>query len=225
MNTSLKNPYYFIKDGVIFNILTNNSQKDPCGKHYKTFDTEIKNVKKGTTYYDKNGNIKIAEEDGNVEVSLNTMLNEATITANKSVFPFFEIKYKNKNEDIKTIIYWLDDYISDGDKMVNNKFVKTIHNEDEETEITFLEFYKKECLNRMLKNVLTGMSLDNVKKSNPFLFINTKTKINGEEVTIIESDLQVTDEEINEIFKEKIKEYGDKILKIFNKTCLVNINE
>lgn len=46
MRTTLKNPYYFTKDNVIFKISDSNPSEDACGKHYKKFDTEQKQLKR-----------------------------------------------------------------------------------------------------------------------------------------------------------------------------------
>lgn len=46
MRTNLQNPFYFIKDCIIFNIQGSNTEKDECGKHYKTFDTESVELKR-----------------------------------------------------------------------------------------------------------------------------------------------------------------------------------
>ena len=121
MRTNLQNPFYFIKDGIIFNIQGSNTKKDECGKHYKTFDTESVELKKGTYYNDKNGNVKIAEDDGTFEVGLKTDKKPETIAANKAVFPYFDVTYRyvqSGNEE--TVTYWLDDLITDGDKISNN---------------------------------------------------------------------------------------------------------
>ena len=125
MRTNLQNPFYFIKDGIIFNIQGSNTEKDECGKHYKTFDTESVELKKGTYYNDKNGNVKIAEDDGTFEVGLKTDKKPETIAANKAVFPYFDVTYRyvqSGNEE--TVTYWLDDLITDGDKItINNDTV------------------------------------------------------------------------------------------------------
>ena len=113
MRTNLQNPFYFIKDGIIFNIQGSNTEKDECGKHYKTFDTESVELKKGTYYNDKNGNVKIAEDDGTFEVGLKTDKKPETIAANKAVFPYFDVTYhyvQSGNEE--TVTYWLDDLIT-----------------------------------------------------------------------------------------------------------------
>ena len=225
MRTSLKNPYYFVKDSVIFNISTTNSDEDPCGKHYKTFDTETKNLKKGTYYFDKNGNRKLTTQDGNVEVSLNTAYKAATITANKSVFPYFDVTYKYNDNSTETVTYWLDDLIEDGDKLTSNKFKnKTIHTETGDTTISYVEFYKKQCLKKLADEITEGITLENLQSNNPFLFVGAKTKLNGSDVTVTSSGIVASDEEISNILIEKIKTYGDKLLEVFGKNCNVTIN-
>lgn len=225
MNTTLKNPYYFVKNGLIFEISTNNTQEDPCGKHYKTFDTEIKALKKGDYYFDKNNTQKIAEEDGDFEVCLKTTEKQETKEANKAVFPYFEVTYQYKESgNIKTITYWLDDLISDGDEMNGTKFEnKTVHTKDGETTISYVEFYKQQCLSKMAEDAVKGMTEDLLKSSNPFLFVGAETKINGVKATVTESTIAATEQEKMDAMKVKIKEYGDKILKVFEKTCNVTI--
>lgn len=226
MNTILKNPYYFVKNGVIFNISSDNSQEDPCGKHYKTFDTETLALKKGMYYMDKNGNRKIVEEDGDFEVSLGTAEETATVNANKAVFPYFDVTYHYvKSGNDETTTYWLDNLICDGDEMNGTKFEnKTVHTEDGETTISYVEYFKKKCLDKAANNVIQGMTLDKLKENNPLLFVGAETKLNGVKATITASGIAATDQEILDAVKEKIKEYGDKALEIFEKTCNVTIN-
>ena len=224
MNTTLRNPYYFVKDGIIFDISTSNVQEDPCGKHYKTFDTETVSLKKGTYYLDKNGNRKLTEKDGNFEVSLKTAKETATINANKAVFPYFDVTYKYENGNTETITYWLDNLISDGDKMNGNKFQnKTVHEKDGDIQIPYVEFFKKQCLNKMAINASQGMTLDILKSNNPLLFVGTEMKINGTKAIVSASGIAATEKEVTNAVLEKIKEYGDKILKIFEKSCTVSI--
>lgn len=226
MNTILKNPYYFVKNNVIFEISTNNTKEDPCGKHYKTFDTETVELKKGRYYFDKNGNRKLAEQDGSFEVSLGTAKETETINKNKAVFPYFDITYTyEESGNTETITYWLDDLISDGDEMNGSKFQnKTIHTEDGETTLTYIEFFKQECLKHMANDVVNGLTLEALKSNNPFLFVGAKTKINGAKATVTATTIEATDAEIMNVVKEKIKEYGDKVLKIFDKECEITVN-
>jgi len=236
MRTNLENPFYFVKDNIIYNIQENNSGNDECGKHYKTFDTVSVELKKGSYYYDKNGTVKIAENDGDFEVSLNTTKKESTISANKSVFPHFDVTYQYVgNDKEESVTYWLDDLIADGDKMSGGKFVnKTVHSDNGEKEMTYVEYYKNKCLDSLANDVVNGLSISRLAKNYPFLMVNTKNnplinadteiKLNGQKVIVISSDISCSNEEIVEYLLNKIKEYGDeKVLNIFNKSCEVNL--
>lgn len=251
MRTNLQNPFYFIKDGIIFNIQGSNTEKDECGKHYKTFDTESVELKKGTYYNDKNGNVKIAEDDGTFEVGLKTDKKPETIAANKAVFPYFDVTYhyvQSGNEE--TVTYWLDDLITDGDKISNNngavelttrtvsnsvRFVnKIVHGTEGDYEISYVEYYKNKCLDKLANDVINGMSLEQLAKNNPLIIVNTKTnplikedteiKFNGAKAFVVSSDISCTNDEIVAYLLGKIKEYGDtKVLKIFDEKCEVKL--
>lgn len=224
MRTTLNNPYYFVKDGVIFNISSTNTQEDPCGKHYKTFDTKTVTLEKNNYYFDKNGNRLLTTEDGDYEVSLKTAKETATINANKAVFPYFDVTYQYESGNTETVTYWLDDLISDGDKMSGNKFQnKILHEKDSETTISYVEFFKQQCLKQMANNAVQGVTLDVLKANNPFIFVGVETKVNGVKAIVTASSIEATDAEIMNVIKEKIKEYGDNILKIFDKTCEVTV--
>lgn len=230
MNTTPKNLYYFVKNKVIFNISTNNLDNDPCGKLYKVFDTETKTLEKGDKYYDKNGNLKEAESDGEYEVSLGTCVDDTTITANKAIFPNFTVTYQylsgdNKGES-ESVVYWLDDLISDGDIMSEGgKFEKkTIHKGETEEQIKYVDFFQKSYINRMVDDVMNGMTLEQVRNNNPFLFVNAETNINGCKAKVTASTIVATEEQKQNAIMEKIKEYGDKLLEIFDKECTVTIS-
>ena len=241
MRTNLQNPFYFIKDGIIFNIQGSNAEKDECGKHYKTFDTESVELKKGTYYNDKNGNVKIAEDDGTFEVALKTDKKPETIAANKAVFPYFDVTYhyvQSGNEE--TVTYWLDDLITDGDKISNNngavelttrtvsnsvRFVnKIVHGTEGDYEIPYVEYYMKKCLDKLANDVINGMSLEQLAKNNPLIIVGSETKFNGAKAVVVSSDISCTKEEIVAYLLGKIKEYGDtKVLKIFDEKCEVKL--
>ena len=241
MRTNLQNPFYFIKDGIIFNIQGSNAEKDECGKHYKTFDTESVELKKGTYYNDKNGNVKIAEDDGTFEVALKTDKKPETIAANKAVFPYFDVTYhyvQSGNEE--TVTYWLDDLITDGDKItINNGTVgptrlrlpeyvsfvnKTVHGTEGDYEIPYVEYYMKKCLDKLANDVINGMSLEQLAKNNPLIIVGSETKFNGAKAVVVSSDISCTKEEIVAYLLGKIKEYGDtKVLKIFDEKCEVKL--
>lgn len=241
MRTNLQNPFYFIKDGIIFNIQGSNTEKDECGKHYKTFDTESVELKKGTYYNDKNGNVKIAEDDGTFEVGLKTDKKPETIAANKAVFPYFDVTYhyvQSGNEE--TVTYWLDDLITDGDKISNNngavelttrtvsnsvRFVnKIVHGTEGDYEISYVEYYKNKCLDKLANDVINGMSLEQLAKNNPLIIVGSETKFNGAKAVVVSSDISCTKEEIVAYLLGKIKEYGDtKVLKIFDEKCEVKL--
>ena len=227
MRTTLKNPYYFTKDNVIFKISDSNPSEDNCGKHYKKFDTEQKQLKKGSPYFDINCNPKIAENDGAYTVAMKTAVKTATVTANKAVFPYFDVTYtymKNGTNTTETTTFWLDDLIEVGDKMTSGKFQnKTIHKGTTETTQTYVAYFKAQYIDNIVKDIINGVSFDLVKANNALAFVDQETMINGNKVKITQTGIEATTEDILNAIRDKVKEYGDEILKIFEKTCNVTI--
>ena len=133
-NKNLQNPYYFIKDNVIFKISNSNDENDICGKHYKTFDTETADVQKGQKYTDLHGDKQTATEDGQQNVSKGTDTTTQTINANKEMFPYYEITYTYDGQTYKSL-FWLDKFIETGDKTettgkkFKNKTTQQLNNE------------------------------------------------------------------------------------------------
>ena len=129
----LNNPYYFVKDGVIFKINVTNDYKDPCGKHYVTYVTEEKQVEKGQSYINNKGDYVVAETTGTVNVSTGRV-DEATCA---TTFPYFKVTDTDSNE----YYFWLDNFIEKGDVYKSSKFKKTIHSGETEEEVDFAQDY------------------------------------------------------------------------------------
>lgn len=232
-NKKLKNPFYFIKDKVIFNISNNNDDNDVCGKHYKTFDTESKSLKKGDMYIDAHGNKTTASADGTYNVSKGTDAEAATISANKGVFPYYEVSYSyTADGTTKTgsTVYWLDEYIKDGDKVeANGQFKnKTIHkSEDDEETMTYEAYFKTLLLEEIGNAVKGGNSKETIEKTFAvFMADNQKAVVDGKSVVVtnITAAVKITENDILNAIKDVIKEYGDKLLKAYEKECEVSVN-
>lgn len=229
-NTSPRNPYYFVNSSVIFKIAYQNPDSDSCAKHYKTFDTESKELKKDQYYIDLHGDVTKAPSDGNYDVSKETADGDSAITANKAVFPWFEVGYsynvKNKDgEEVTktgTQIYWLDNLIEDGDKMNGSKFEKkTVHastsaNEDQ---VLYTTYYKNLLLEEMAKDFQNGYTKTQIEKKYALFIVGQTANINGikGEVTSVTASNKITDSNIQDAIKKAIKEYGNKLLKDYDK--------
>lgn len=110
--TTLKNPYYFFNENVLYEIKDYNDD-DNCGVHKVFFVTEEKEVKAGDTYYDVNGNKVVATEDGTVAASTGAIDEEKSL----GIFPGFYVQYDVVSEELygQKKYYWLQDMIADGD--------------------------------------------------------------------------------------------------------------
>lgn len=228
---NLKNPYYFTNGNVIFKISSSNKDNDACGKHYKTFDTESKDLKKGNYYVDVHGDTKIASADGSYTVSKGSDTDSATITANKAVFPHYEIGYSyTKDEETKTgtKLYWLDMFIEDGDKITSGKFSKkTIHSKTsgDETELEYDKYFKKLLLEEMTNKVKAGYPKETIEQEYAMFIVGSETNFDGMNVTItsVSTNVKITENDILGVIKDAIKAYGDKLLESYSKTCTVTI--
>lgn len=181
----LNNPYYFVKDDVIFKINVTNYDSDPCGKHYVTYVTESKEVKKGQTYINENGDYVVAASTTDYDVSTGK-INEATCA---NTFPYFKIVGKDDSEEPKeyTYYFWLDNFIEAGDVYKSSKFMKTVHEGDTESTIDFAQYYVDTVKKNIATAIAGGTSFDTAKGSYPsYLFANKGDKItvNGKEITV-----------------------------------------
>lgn len=228
---SLKNPYYYTKSSVIFKISSTNNDNDVCGKHYKTFDTEEKEFNKGQYYIDVHGDTKIANADGTYTASKGTDSEEATITANKAVFPYYEIGYSFEEDGetkTGTILYWLDKFIEVGDKMTSSKFAKkTVHTDSgDESELEYDKYFKSLLLEDISNSVKAGKSKEQIVEEYGMFIVGSEVMINGLEATItsVSNNVKITENDILDVIKAVIKEYGDNLLKSYSKTCSVTIS-
>lgn len=180
--TKLHNPYYYVKDNVVFKISYNlDNAEDTCAKHYVTFETESKTMKKGQYYTDLHGDRQKATADGSVNVSTG----ELNLTECKKAFPYITFTYtvEGNDEDTFTEVLWFDNAIKAGDKISSNRFVKTIHGETESTK-DFAKAYKDEVLASVAESVTKGLSIEDAKKAHPaYLFQSNTFNYNKKKVT------------------------------------------
>lgn len=168
----LKNPYYFIKDNVVYEI-SNNQDADNCGQHLVTFKTTSLDgndrvfVKEGEKYLDLHGTPTIANRSGYYRVSTG----QIDVDANKLVFPWICIEYKVNKDDAETTqeYLWLDYLIEDGDTFDGTKFVM---NEDHAPENgSYVAFYKESILKQIGLYYANGYSDNDIERSFPdYLF-------------------------------------------------------
>ena len=178
--TKVYNPYYYVKDGVIYRISsTLSNPSDSCAKHYVVFETEPKELKKGYVYLDLNGNNVKAESDGTYNVSTGKLNN----TECAKVFPYISVT--DAGEDSTVYYNWLDNFISVGDTK-STKFEKTLHGETEDT-VDFAKYYIDTVKTEIAENMINGTSFDDAKKKHPsYLFAkkNDEITIDGKDVKV-----------------------------------------
>ena len=180
--TKLHNPYYYVKDSVVFKISYNlDNAEDTCAKHYVTFETESKTMKKGQYYTDLHGDRQKATADGSVNISTG----ELNLTECKKAFPYITFTYtvEGNDEDTFTEVLWFDNAIKVGDKISSNRFVKTIHGETESPK-DFAKAYKDEVLASIAESITKGLSIEDAKKAHPaYLFASNTFNYNKKKVT------------------------------------------
>ena len=230
--TTLQNPYYFIKDKVLYNISnqqdTNNehTSSQGCGVHKVTYITETKKVEKGQVYLNLHGDLQTAADDTNYSVSTGK-LDE---TECQKVFPYFTVTYNKTNpaegeEGTITKTYWLQHLIQDGDKVVNNKFVI-----NEKHGTTYSDAFKKEMKEAVKSAIIGGATIEQLYSMFPLYFFsgqpNKTTKVtdnsgklvdatyNTSTVAISERDLWTL---IYEALDEKVRAYANNCLKPYKK--------
>ena len=168
--TNLSNPYYYVKSNIIYKISNMcDDVDDPCIKHYVVYETENKELKKGEYYLDVNGNYVQAESAGTYAVSKG-IINE---TECKKVFPYITFTYNIDGDNTDyAVLYWLDNFIKDGDQLSGVRFVKTVHGETESTE-DYAKTYKDEVIEALTNAVIKGQTNEKAKNGQPqLLFAN-----------------------------------------------------
>ena len=226
--TTLQNPYYFIKDKVLYNISnqqdTNNehTSSEGCGVHKVTYKTELKKVEKGQVYLDLHGDLQTANEDTNYSVSTGK-LNE---TACKNVFPYFTVTYNKKNVPagqgriIKT--YWLQHLIQDGDKVdERGKFAM-----NEKHGNSYLDAFKKEMKEAVKSAIIGGATIEQLYSIFPLWFFSGQpdktTKVTDNNGNLVDatyntSTVAISEEDlwtlIYEALDEKVRAYANNCLK------------
>ena len=239
-STTLKNPYYFLTDNVLFAI-GNLQDEDKCGKklvsYKQTLDKDNTpitiDVKKGEKYMDEHHEMETATSDKTV----NVYGNELNHTACSSVFPHFSVTYQyvngeeNGEPETVTVVmnYYLQGMISVGDKYTNGKFVR--NNEHSKTgDTNYLTEFQNSIKEDIAKYVEKGYSLDEIKKTIPHWYfasnIDHNFDVNGKKMTLksVSDDItQITDEVLmTEIYKKinemsvsfsnkKLETYGKKL--------------
>lgn len=234
--TKLYNPYYYVNNGVIFKIDYNlDNADDSCAKHYVTYETKAKSLKKGDTYIDNHGDKQVLDADNaNTPVSTGVV----NVNASKNNFPYISFSYKvdGNTEDTFEETVWFGHEIKVGDKLSSNKFVKTIHGEVESNE-DFALTYKKEVVAGVAKAIVKGKTIDEAKKSYPgYVFAGTSFKYNGKNVTRTGSisssapanTFPIKDPEINNAVIDEInaktEEYANSMLENIGKVIKSDVD-
>lgn len=229
----LSNPYYFIEDNVIFKIALTNNQKDPCGKHYVTYETDPNSsVEKDQTYVDLHGDYVTVNSAATGVVSTG----KVNSTESANTFPYFKITDSEENE----YYLWMDNSIEEGDKYVDSKFVKVVHSGDPETTIDFTDNYVDEVKRAIATSIVNGISFDAAKRYYPsYLFADNGDEIviDGKAVTLASSNAitksgtaatlpLITEENISEyiyaVMNEKAIDYSNLMLKNIGKRVKAN---
>ena len=243
-SNKLKNPYYFISaNGTVYEISTS-QDADNCGQHYVTYQTVSVNgddkilVKKGDKYLDLHGTPTVAEKDAYYPVSTGKL----DIEANKEVFPWICVEYKEKPEDRETkkAYFWLDYLIDDGDEFNGTKFVMNQKHAPEGG--SYVEFFKEEVLAKIGLYLANGYTEIEIQRNFPDYLLaeqygenipenaTANITIDGKKAYLVnvttssedESfEMGITEEDmLNAFYKycdEQVIAYANKLLKKFNK--------
>ena len=232
--TTLKNPYYFFNEKVLYEIRDVNDN-DECGVHKVFYVTEEKEVKKGEVYYDEHGNKVVAEEAGTVQASTNVIDDEASL----AIFPGFYVQYNVVSEELynQKKYYWLQDMIADGDTIdENGKFLINANHgaEEGQTEpVTYLSRFMDSVNKDLEYYIEQGYSIDEIKQRLPYYVFehdeNEEILINGKKATsvqvdssfftpikeddILESAYEVINKQAMDFADSKLKQYGKKVIR------------
>ena len=116
-STTLENPFYFIKDNVLYEI---NDKQDEYnrGVHLVTYLTETKVLSKGEKYKDLHNDEQTAVSDGEYQVSTNKI----DVEECKKVFPYHILTFEDDNNNEFDVVLWLQNFIKDGDTFQNGAF-------------------------------------------------------------------------------------------------------
>lgn len=219
-NTILNNPYYFIKNNTLFKISYSKDGDNDCAVHKVTYETEAKQLKKGDKYRDLHGDEQKAEADGTYQVK--TKKTDDTECA--KVFPYFTVNY-TKDGDTKTVYYYLQNLITDGDTLSGNKFVKTLHGDTIPSGSTldgYAYILYKEMVNEVKSLIEGGKTIKQIKEIMPhwcFASLN-KDYIDIYGYKYVPSSVSrftpLTDEQLNglvvESVNESVKKYANSLL-------------
>lgn len=240
-NNKLKNPYYFIKNNIVYEI-SDKQDADNCGQHYVTYQVTSLDgddkvfVKNGDKYLDANGTPTIAQSDGYYPVSTGKL----DIEANKAVFPWICVKYKENATDteIQEAYFWLDYLIDDGDTFDGTMFIMNSNHAPEDG--SYIEYYKATVLAQIGLFYANGYTDTEIKRNFPdYMFAEeygenitensvANITINGKkaylvDVTTSAEDVEITISEedmINAFYtycNEQVVAYANRLLKRVNK--------
>ena len=224
----LNNPYYFIKNNIVYEI-SDKQDADNCGQHYVTYqvtsltDEDKVFVKKGDKYLDVHGTPTVAPIDGYYQVSTGKL----DIEANKEVFPWICVKYKENadSETVKEEYLWLDYMIDDGDTFDGTKFVMNTTHAPEEG--SYVEAYKEAILAQIGLYFANGYTEEDIKRNFPeYLFAeeNDKITVNNKKVYFVDVttsadgvEMNISGEDMLDAFykycNEQVVAYANRLLK------------
>lgn len=214
--TNLRNPYYYVKSDVIFKISDKKTDMDDsCAQHYVTYVTEKKAVNAGDVYVNLHGDKVKASANGNVDVSTGEIKVGGNDGCDK-VFPHFKITDSENND----YYYWLDEFISDGDVVVDGYFKKTVHG-DTEGVIDFSTYYLNGVKMKIANGMVKGDKFNKLKSSYPaYLFADAgdEINVNGKVVTV--ASVTASDSEVSDfpLISESVLE--DTVIQLVNEKTI-----
>lgn len=174
-STTLENPFYFIKDNVLYEI---NDKQDEYnrGVHLVTYLTETKVLSKGEKYKDLHNDEQIVEEDGEYQVSTNKI----DVEECKKVFPYHILTFEDDNNNEFDVVLWLQNFIKDGDTFKNGAF-KTSYGTSYDA--CFMLYFSKEVENLLEKEMTISQILQKIPYYvfNPNGLIENKITIDTED--------------------------------------------
>lgn len=213
----LSNPYYFIKNKVLFKISYDKGGDEDCASHKVTYKTKDTVLKKGDNYYDLHGDLKTASENGNYAVKTK----DIDCAQSSSVFPYFSVEYDKTGQDSLVKYYWLQSLINDGDTVDDNgKFLINAHTKGY---IDYVDLFRKAFIDQLTQDIKNGATKNGVKTKYPHYFFKNceyKTSDGYEYNGKVNNFAPLTDEEIDNIIIDalnaKAVAYSNNILKAQN---------
>jgi uncharacterized protein RhaS with RHS repeats len=205
LSKTLKNPYYYINNGVLYNISDKEIDKDiegasdrRKGNHLVTYITEPKELESGSKYYDLHNDEKVADTAGTYQVSTNKI----NVEECKKTFPYATINYIDDEENEYQEVLWLQNLIKEGDTYKDGKFVSY--------GFTYDSDYEFQVSLEITKLIEKETSFEQIIKKLPYYIFEPSLVKDKIQITTDEGTKKVTYNGTNGLFsttKKSLKNY------------------